>query len=49
MILGNMRTNGVRSLVVYCLGHGCGYSAILDVSAYPHDVPVPSFGPRLTL
>ena len=29
------------------LGRSCGYSAVLDVSGYPDDVPVPAFGPRL--
>jgi len=47
MTLGNMRANGVRSLAVYCGGRYCHHEAILDVSAYPDDVPVPSFGPRM--
>lgn len=47
MTLGNMRANGVRTLAVYCSGRGCGYRAILDVSAYPDGVTVPSFGPKL--
>jgi hypothetical protein len=47
MTLGNMRGNGVCTLAVWCLGRGCGYSAVLDVAGYPDDVPVPSFGPRL--
>jgi hypothetical protein len=35
MTVGNMRANGVRTLAVYCLGRGRGYSAVLDVSTYP--------------
>jgi hypothetical protein len=46
MTLGNMRTNGVRSLAITCgaMGHHCG---VLDVSAYSDDVPVPAFGSRM--
>jgi hypothetical protein len=29
------------------LGRGCDHYRVLDVSAYPDDLPVPSFGPRL--
>jgi len=47
MTLGNMRENGMRTLAVWCLGRCCNHFHILDVSAYPDDVPVPSFGPRL--
>jgi len=47
MTLGNMRANGVRTLAAWCLGRGCDHFRVLDVSGYPDDVPVPSFGPRL--
>jgi hypothetical protein len=47
MTLGNMRANGVRTLAAWCLGRGCNHFRVLDVSSYPDDVPVPSFGPRL--
>ncbi len=47
MTLGNMRANGVRTLAVYCGGRWCHHEAALDVSAYPDDAPVPSFGPRM--
>jgi len=47
MTLGNMRANGVCTLVVWCHGRGCNHEAILDVSSYVDDVPVPAFGPRL--
>jgi hypothetical protein len=46
MTLGNMRSNGVRPLTVWCFGRGCNHHSILDVSNYPDDVSVPSFGPR---
>jgi hypothetical protein len=35
------------SFIPWCLSRGCNHFRILDVSAYPDDVPVPSFGPRL--
>jgi len=47
MTLGNIRANGVRSLAVWCGGRGCNHQAVLDVSAFPDDVPVPMFGPRM--
>jgi hypothetical protein len=45
MTLGNMRTNGVRSLTVYC--ERCHHQALLDVDDFADDVPVPLFGPRM--
>ena len=45
MTLGNMRQNGVRGLFVIC--SACGYHAEVNVDAWPDDVPVPSFGPRM--
>ena len=47
MTLGNMRANDVRTLAVYCGGCQCHHEAIVDVSDYPDEVPVPSFGPRM--
>jgi hypothetical protein len=47
MTLGNMRANGVRTLAAWCLGRGCDDYRVFDVSGYPDDLPVPSFGPRL--
>ena len=47
MTLGNMRSLGVRGLAVHCGGHDCWHSAVLDVDAYPDEVPVPAFVPRL--
>jgi hypothetical protein len=45
MTLGNMRANGVRSLLVYCFA--CHHEAVLRVEDYPDDVQVPTFGPRM--
>jgi hypothetical protein len=47
MTLDNMRENGVRTLAVWCLGRGCNHHRVVDVSGYPDDLSVPSFGPRL--
>ena len=47
MTLGNMRANGVRTLAIGCLGRGCNHHAILDVSRFGDDLPVPAFGPRM--
>jgi hypothetical protein len=47
MTLGNMRANGVRSLSITCGALWCYRQGALDVSPYPDDVIVPSFGPRM--
>jgi hypothetical protein len=47
MTLGNMRANGVRTLGVWCSGHGCGHHRVIDVERYGDDVPVPWLGPRM--
>ena len=47
MTLGNMRANGVRTLAVWCGGRGCNHQAVLGVSRYADEVPVPAFGPRM--
>jgi hypothetical protein len=47
MTLGNMRENGVRSLAITCGALGCHHCATMDVSGFPADVMVPSFGPRM--
>jgi len=41
------RGNGAHTLAAWCLGRGCNHFRVLDVSAYPDDVTVPSFGRRL--
>jgi hypothetical protein len=45
--LGNMRATGVRMLAIACLGRGCYHQAILDVTEFDDDVPVPAFGARM--
>jgi len=47
MTLGNMRANGLRSLIVYCSKTTCRHEAILNVDSLPDDVSVPSLGPRM--
>jgi hypothetical protein len=42
-----MRSLGLRGLTVLCLNPRCLRRARLDVDAYPDDVPVPRFGPRM--
>ena len=44
MTLGNMRSLGVRGLDVPC--SNCRYEIVLNVDAYPDDMPVPAFGPK---
>jgi hypothetical protein len=45
MTLGNMPENGVHRLNVSCWN--CHHGAVLDATAYPDNLPVPSFGPRM--
>ena len=45
MDLANMRSNGVRSLWVYC--RACHRSAVVNVDRYSDEIPVPAFGPRM--
>jgi hypothetical protein len=47
LTLANMRANGVRSLAITCGALRCHHRGVLDVSPYPDDVAVPSFGPRM--
>jgi len=42
-----MRANGVCILALHCGGGGCNHDAVIDVSRYPDDMPVPSFSPRM--
>jgi hypothetical protein len=35
MTLGNMRQEGVRNLIGYCLNDACRHQAVIDVSSYP--------------
>jgi hypothetical protein len=43
MDLANMRRQGVHHLIAYCLNDACRHQAIIDVSSYPGDTPVPWF------
>ena len=45
MSLGNMRANGVGSLLVYCFA--CHHEVVFGVEDYPDDMPVPAFSPRM--
>jgi hypothetical protein len=47
MTLGNMRENGVRSLLVTCSNVTCRHEKIVNVDAYGDDLFVSSFGPRM--
>ena len=47
MTLGNMRSNGVRSLIVWCSNVTCRHEAIVNVDGLGDDVFVPSLGPRM--
>jgi hypothetical protein len=46
MDLANMRRQGVRNLIAYCLTDSCRHQALIDVSSYPGDTPVPWFGTK---
>jgi hypothetical protein len=43
MDLANMREQGVRNFVAYCLNDSCRHTAVIDVSSYPGDPLVPWF------
>jgi len=45
MTLGNMRANGLRSLMVYC--SACPRTVTFNVDDYSDAVLVPAFGPRM--
>jgi hypothetical protein len=47
MNLGKMHANGVRGLAVHCGGRDCWHVATMNVDAFPDDVAVPAFGPRM--
>jgi hypothetical protein len=47
MTLGNMRANGVRSLMVVCTNVTCRHEKIVNVDPYGDDLSVPSFGPLM--
>jgi hypothetical protein len=43
MTFGNMRANGVRSLIVWCSNVSCRHEAIVNVDSQADDVFVPYF------
>jgi hypothetical protein len=45
MDLANMRENGVRSLLAWCLD--CGHEATVNVDHLPGHLPVPTFANRM--
>jgi hypothetical protein len=47
MDLANMREQGVRDLIAFCLDDACRHQAIIDVSSYPADTPVPWFRSKI--
>jgi hypothetical protein len=47
MTLGNMRSQGVRSISVYCQSINCGHEATFNADALPDDMSVPDVGLRL--
>ena len=47
MTLGNMRANGVRSLLVNCSNVNCRHEAIVNMDGLNDDISVPSLGPRM--
>ena len=47
MTLGNLREQGVRHLIAFCLNNTCRHQAVIDVSNYPNDAEVPSFQRRI--
>jgi transposase len=48
MDLANMRAQGVHTLIAYCLNDSCRHQAVIDVSEYPGDTPVPWFRSKVT-
>jgi hypothetical protein len=47
MDLANMRQQGVHRLIAYCLNDSCRHQALIDVSSYPGDTPVPWFAGKV--
>jgi hypothetical protein len=45
--LGNMLSDGLRTLAVYCAALWCNHDAVFDMSDNPDDASVPAFGPRM--
>ena len=47
MDLANMREKGVHHLIAFCHNDACRHQAVIDVSSYPADTPVPWFRTRV--
>ncbi len=47
MTLGNMRSQGIRSINAYCEAARCGHESTLNVDPLPDDLPVPDVSLRL--
>ncbi len=47
MNLGNMRSQGVRSISAYCQSINCGHEATFRADAWPDNMPVPDVALRL--
>ena len=47
MTLVNMRAQGVHHLIAFCLNDACRHQAVIDVSSYRCDTPVPWFGTKV--
>ena len=47
MTLGKMRKQGVHHLIAFCLNDACRHQALIDVSSYPPDTPVPWFRSKI--
>jgi hypothetical protein len=43
MTLGNMRELVVHRLIAFRVNDACRHQALIDVSSYPPDTPVPWF------
>jgi hypothetical protein len=46
MTLGNMYEQGVHHLIAFCHNDACRHTALIDVSGYPAETEIPSFGRR---
>ena len=47
MDLANMRRNGVRSLIAYCLNDACRHQAVIEVWSYPPETEIAYFKNRV--
>ncbi len=47
MDLANMRKQGVRRLIAFCLNDACRHQALVEVSEYPDEVEILYFKPRV--